>query len=128
MFYILCVILSCSVISDSLQLHEDYPGKNSAMGCHTLFLGIFPTQGSNSGLPHCRRILYRLSHLGSPIHFMGVDECIMACIHHGSIIHSIFTFPKILCIPPIQPSSSLTSGNTYSCIVSIVLSFSEYHN
>ena len=36
------------------------------MGCHDLFQGIFPTQGSNPGLPHCRRILYHLSHQGSP--------------------------------------------------------------
>ena len=28
--------------------------------------GIFPTQGSNPGLPHCRQILYQLSHQGSP--------------------------------------------------------------
>ena len=28
-------------------------------------LGIFPTQGSNPGLPHCRQILYQLSHQGS---------------------------------------------------------------
>ena len=28
--------------------------------------GIFPTRGSNSGLLHCRRILYHLSHQGSP--------------------------------------------------------------
>ena len=28
--------------------------------------GIFPTQGSNPGLPHCRQTLYRLSHQGSP--------------------------------------------------------------
>ena len=28
--------------------------------------GIFPTQGSNPGLPYCRRILYQLSHKGSP--------------------------------------------------------------
>ena len=28
--------------------------------------GIFPTQGSNPGLPHCRQILYQLSHKGSP--------------------------------------------------------------
>ena len=28
--------------------------------------GIFPTQGLNPGLPHCRRILYQLSHKGSP--------------------------------------------------------------
>ena len=32
------------------------------MGCHFLLQGIFPTQGSNPGLPHCRWILYRLSH------------------------------------------------------------------
>ena len=36
------------------------------MGCHFLLQGIFPTQGSNSGLLHCRQILYRLSHQGSP--------------------------------------------------------------
>ena len=33
----------------------------------SLFQGIFPTQGSNSGLPHCRWILYQLRHKGSPI-------------------------------------------------------------
>ena len=35
------------------------------MGCHFLLQGIFPTQGSNSGLPHCRQILYHVSHWGS---------------------------------------------------------------
>ena len=35
------------------------------MGCHAPLLGIFPTQGSNPGLPHCRQILYCLSHQGS---------------------------------------------------------------
>ena len=32
----------------------------------TLLQGIFPTQGSNPGLPHHRQILYQLSHKGSP--------------------------------------------------------------
>ena len=32
----------------------------------SLLQGVFPTQGSNPGLPHCRRILYQLSHKGSP--------------------------------------------------------------
>ena len=36
------------------------------MGCHAFLQGIFPTQGSNLGLLHCRQILYHLSHLGSP--------------------------------------------------------------
>ena len=39
------------------------PGKNTGVGCHFLLQGIFPTQGSNSGLPRCRQILYHLSHL-----------------------------------------------------------------
>ena len=37
-------------------------GKNTGVGCHTLLQGIFPTQGSNSGLLHYRQILYSLSH------------------------------------------------------------------
>ena len=32
----------------------------------SLLQGIFPTQGSNLGLPYCRQILYQLSHKGSP--------------------------------------------------------------
>ena len=36
------------------------------VGCHALLQGIFPTQGLNPGLPHCKQILHRLSHQGSP--------------------------------------------------------------
>ena len=36
------------------------------MGCHSLLQRIFPTQGSNLGLAHCRQILYHLNHQGSP--------------------------------------------------------------
>ena len=62
---------SCSVVSNSLQSHELYspwnsPGQNTGVGSLSLLQGIFPTQGPNSGLPHCRRILYQLSHKGSP--------------------------------------------------------------
>ena len=42
------------------------PGQNTGMGSLSLLQGIFPTQGSNPGLPHCRRILYQLSHQESP--------------------------------------------------------------
>ena len=35
------------------------------VGCHFLLQEIFPTQGSNPGLPHYRQTLYRLSHQGS---------------------------------------------------------------
>ena len=43
----------------------DSPGKSTGAGFHALLQGIFPVQGSNPGLPHCRRILYCLSHQGS---------------------------------------------------------------
>ena len=46
--------------------HGDAPGKNTRVGCYALLQGIFPTQGLNLGLPHCSRILYHLSHKGSP--------------------------------------------------------------
>ena len=72
-----CSVLSHSVVSDFFltpmnyspsgsSAHGDSPGKNTGVGCHALLQGIFPTQGSNPGLPHCRQILSSLSHQGSP--------------------------------------------------------------
>ena len=62
---------SCSVMSDSFWAHGLYspwnsPGQNTGVGGLSLLQGIFPTQGSNPGLLNCRRILYQLSHKGSP--------------------------------------------------------------
>ena len=75
-FLNLCSVPSLLVVSDSLWPHGlqparllcpwDFPGKNAGVGCYFLLQGIFPTQGSNPGLPHCRQILYCLSHQGSP--------------------------------------------------------------
>ena len=50
--------MDCSPPASSF--HGDSPGKNTGVGCRALLQGIFPTQGSNPGLPHCR-----LSHQGS---------------------------------------------------------------
>ena len=65
------VQFSRSVVSDSFVNHALYspwnsPGQNTGVGSLSLLQGIFPTQGSNPGLPHCRQILYQLSHKGSP--------------------------------------------------------------
>ena len=48
------------------SVHRDPPGKNTEVGCDTLLQRIFPTQGLNPGLSHCRQILYHLSHKRSP--------------------------------------------------------------
>ena len=44
---------------------QDFLGKSTGVGCHFLLSGLFPTQGSNPGLPHCRQTLYCLSHQGN---------------------------------------------------------------
>ena len=63
-----CVCVSFSVMSNSLEPHELQPtrplcpwnstSKNTRVGCYSLFQGMFPTQGLNPGLLHCRWILY----------------------------------------------------------------------
>ena len=62
---------SCSVVSDSLRPHGLYspwnsPGQNTGVGSLSLLQGIFPTQGLNPGLPHCRRILLSAEPQESP--------------------------------------------------------------
>ena len=50
----------------SLYSPWNSPGQNTGVGRLSLLQGIFPTQGSNPGLLHCRQILYQLSDQGSP--------------------------------------------------------------
>ena len=72
--YMLCLVTqSCLTLCDPMDcsppgtsVHGDSPGKNSGVGCHALLQGISPGQGSNPGLPHCRWVLFHLSHQGSP--------------------------------------------------------------
>ena len=54
--------MDCSIYSPWNSL-----GQNTGVGSRSLLQGIFPTQGSNLGLLHCRWILYQLSHQGSPL-------------------------------------------------------------
>ena len=62
-----CCCQVASVVSHSVRPHRqqltrlypwDSPGKNTGVGCPFLLQGIFPTQGSNPGLPHCRQMLF----------------------------------------------------------------------
>ena len=61
-------------------------GQNTGVDSFSLLQGIFPTQGSNPDLPHCRRILYQLSHKGSPRILEWVSS-----VHFSSVTQSCLT-------------------------------------
>ena len=84
---------SHSVVSDSLQPHGLYnpwnsPGQNTGVGSHSVLQGIFPIQGLNRGLLHCRWILYQLS-------YQWVEEMLNICFLIGVVIMWAYTFVKI---------------------------------
>ena len=96
------VTQSCPTLCDDVQYSPwNSPGKNTGMGCHALLQGIFPTQGSNPGLPHCRWILYLLSHQGSIWKTkQTLSQKITSCrknqkmsrkekLQHGSVLNSL---------------------------------------
>ena len=59
--------MSCSLPPPGLYSPWNSPGQNTGVGSLSLLQGVFLTQGSNPVLPHCRQILYQLSHQGSPL-------------------------------------------------------------
>ena len=70
-----CVQSFAAPWTTRLLCPEDSPGKNTVMGCHVLLQGIFPTQGSNLGLLHCKWTLCHLSlyTLGKLFTLLGVS-------------------------------------------------------
>ena len=80
------VAQSCPILCDPMDgsppgssVHGASPTKDTGMGCHTLLQGIFPTQGLNPGLPHCRGSLLseppgkghrRVFSLGGEVHVL----------------------------------------------------------
>ena len=102
----LCLVAQlCPILCDPMDhsppgssVHGDSPGKNTGVGCHAPLQGIFPTQGSNPGLLHCRQILYQLNHKGSHEHW-GASIQIKVFSRYiprsgiaGSCGNSIFSF------------------------------------
>ena len=103
-------------MSGSLQPHRLYnpwnsPGQNSGVGSRSRLQGILPTQGLNTGLLHCRRILYQLSrHLYisyfSIIFFSLKSTCVSKLSFLNVNLHFGTAFSK-LC--DVEKSSNLSA-------------------
>jgi len=80
--------MDCSLPGSSV--HGYSPGQNTRVGSHALLQGIFPTQGSNLGLPHYRQITYHLSHqVSSKMTKVGLDD--LCCYFNSANIPGVPT-------------------------------------
>ena len=113
----LCDPVNCSLPGSSI--HGNSPGKITGMDCHALLQGIFPTQGSNPGFPHCRFPTLQADSflseppgkpkntgVGSLSHLQGIFLTRVSCIAgrfftscaigeaqiHSTVIHYFYTF------------------------------------
>ena len=57
----------------------NFPGQNIGVGSHSLLQWIFLTQGSNSGLPPCRQVLYQLNHQGN-LKYIKLKRKLFDCV------------------------------------------------
>ena len=90
----LCDPMGCS--PPGSPVCGDSPGKNTGVGCQVFLQGIFPTQGSNPCLPHCRWILYHLSEQETPTWSLSYPKCVVfllqlsASLKSFALLHSRF--------------------------------------
>jgi len=102
-------------VSDSLWPHGLFspwnsPAQSTRVGICFLLQGIFPTQGLDPGLPHCKQILYQLSQQGSAIYTFNLygelivlaaltEKLSFASLYHVSSAHIISSpFSGLCCI------------------------------
>ena len=101
-----------SLVSNFLWPHGLYspwnsPGQNTGVGSLSLLQGIFPTQGSNPCLPHCRRILSQLSYQGSShqlsiLYMVSIEYMCQSqspSSSHPSFPFGIHIFVLYICVP-----------------------------
>ena len=100
---------SRSIVSNSLWLHGLYspwnsPGQNTWVGSRSILQGIFPTQGSNPGLPQCRWILYQLSHQVSLIWIFETFCSVWLSYLMSDSSPDVLSKPHLCLFTPLSPS------------------------
>ena len=100
----------CGLQPARLLCPWDSPGKNTGVGCHFPLQGIFPTQGSNPGLLHCRLILYSRSLCASgPRSRPPPPGSLQDCSNHLFIPPPLFSLLQdftVFQVPPLDIPSS----------------------
>ena len=118
-------------MSHSLRPHGlhslwNSPGQNAGVGSCSLLRGIFPTQGSNLGLLHCRWIIYHLSHQGGPVERRR--QVILLQLHSKDFEKDTLTSsaPKTQCVflPPTNYFAQVI--RKFVCVCVCVCVFPEY--
>ena len=99
----LCDPMDCSPPGSSV--HGDFPGKNTGVGSLSLLQRIFPTQGLNPGLPHCRRILYCLNQQESP--FRWIKALILIKSKSILSVFSLWLVLSVYCLWNLCPHPNL---------------------
>ena len=79
-------------------------GQNTGVGSLSLLQGIFPTQGSNPGLPHCRQILYQLY----------FKECVFVYIYICVCSVKLLSRVQLFVTPWTTAQASLSLTNSWS--------------
>ena len=101
----LCNLMDCSLPGSSVL--GDSPGKNTGVGRHSLLQEIFPTQGSDPGLPYCRWILYHLNHQESYYYcVMSISPLpvvIISLMYWGAPILGTYIFISVISSSWIYP-------------------------
>jgi len=115
-----CLGSGCEVewkaLSRGLCSPWNSPGQDTGVGSLSLLRGIFPTQGSNPGLLHCGRILYQLSHQGSPLGCVSRTICSSVIASHSSFLQEVSPqLPEIIITVHVLPFTLLKdSGVCFS--------------
>ena len=88
---------------------RNVPGKNTRVGCHFLLQGVFLTQRSNRGLPHCGQILYRLSNQESPLYHTLLPKCVS--VYGATVTPKFLSYTMLARAERLGVGTSLLSWN-----------------
>ena len=128
-------------VAPGAPLCMEFPSKDTGVGCHFLLQGVFLTQGSNSGLQHCRQMLYPLSHMNplyntfSSVQLSSVTQsCLtlcnpMDCSTQASLsITNSWSLPKLMSIELVIPANHLILCGPLLLLPSIFPSIRVFSN